>query len=108
MPAVDLDRYRRLRRRALVWTAVLSPVLAAHAVQFVVYLVDDDPRGAWIVFQGGVLGVLAGFWLVRLWNQARRSRPINRDADRRGGLELDDIPRRHPSITGQETYPTRW
>jgi hypothetical protein len=110
--APDLDHYRRLRRRAVVWTSMLAPVLALHVVQFVVYLVDKDPRGAWIVFQGGILGILAGFWLGHVWSRARRAKPPRPDADGRGavrgGPELEGITLGHLSITGQESAPTRW
>ncbi|MEN0128137.1 MAG: hypothetical protein AAGC49_01765 [Brevundimonas sp.] len=105
-PARTLDRYKRLRRRAVIWTAVFAPVLALHAVQFVVYLVDHDPRGAWIVYQGGLVTIGAGFVLWRLWTRARQAMPDSPRVEIARGLE--DAPADHPSLTGQSSFPTRW
>ena len=99
-----MDRYHRLRRRAVVWTIVVTPVLAIYALQFVLYLRDHDPRGAWITFQGGLVAIGAGFLLRYLWSRALRAKPNGTDDAGVPDASSDG----HPSIRGQQSIPTRW
>jgi hypothetical protein len=111
----DLVEYRRRRRAARIATLLVA-VLAAFAVASIVAIMREggDTRIAMVPYILLLwLGVLAWLVVVPLWRRSYAARPVTLPVDPTPGQvygipELDEPPRDHRGLSGQEPPPTRW
>lgn len=113
----DRAAYRRLERRAILWTLVFGLAVVTLAVDVVgrFLLSDGFDRRMGVVPFLLLAAVLVAAWFVLrpMYREAAAARPVTLPEHPTPGQiygmpELDDPPRRNRALSGEEDPPKRW
>ncbi len=112
----DYLEYRR-RRRVSRWASLVAAVILLYLALATAgaLLQPGGPNPLGVIAFLLLAGALLVSWRVlsRLWRRSYEARPVTLSTDPTPGEiygmpELDDVPKPHRGLSGEEKPPTRW